>query len=301
MPVAYAPSIRWRGVVDGTGRNGDNDMRDMGAESRWWPADPALRNASRPLMRAVDLCYAVLGPVVTHHLVAALDAVPAAALTRVADDVRSELKRCDGRSPSMLPLLAAAMVCVAQHQAPLADDDASGGPFSEYVAVFRRLPITSDSFKLLGWLTVEAVQQFGWDRQTFLEYCGAEWDSVESAWPPAGAAYTQRPPELPAPLSDEPEMVDDNGNSDPFGIWQELNSRRPTLIGAHLARLPELERFMEMLDRGLAYADEDLNRVEDRPREAQKLGELRAAVQQVHEAAQLIKQAQARILRVFPT
>ena len=44
---------------------------------RWWPADDESRREGRYPMRAADVCYAALGPVVTHRLRSLLDSLPA--------------------------------------------------------------------------------------------------------------------------------------------------------------------------------------------------------------------------------
>ena len=163
----------------------DGDRRD---DARWWP----VTEVGQPPMRAIELCCALLGPHFTHRLAVALKGTTDNPITDpFLVRFREDLEGVDGRPPEMLLLLASAMGEVHRNfMARFADGDTD----DPYHVLRRRL---DETYKLLGWLTVEAVQQFGWTETTFLEYCELESGGHYGAmqWPPAGAAYTRRPPD----------------------------------------------------------------------------------------------------------
>lgn len=259
----------------------------MPDRDRWWPI-----TEDQVAWRAGALCYAALGPHLTHRLLATLEDTP----DHTIEDptvilLREQLREVDGRPPTMLLLLASAMAVLqkalfGEPIPPRAEDDRYG----------PLLDKRDEAYKFLGDLTIQAVQQFGWNERAFLEYCQGEWSFVmEPSWPPAGAAYTRQPPHA-TPVRRAP--------SD-FDFWHSLRPD-PSLIGAHLVRLEDLTRYVAELEAALANARRDVQ-AEDgfEPQSAAETGEtvrhLTEAVAQIRRAEQLIRQAQDVIVRVFPT
>jgi len=260
----------------------------MPQEIRWWPID----GDGSTQFRTADLCYAALGPHLTHRLIAALEDTP----DHTIDDpqvirFRERLQDVDGRPPVMLILLASAMAVVEK---ALFNGLARGREEDErYGALLRHY---TETYKHLGSLTVEAVQRFGWNERTFLEYCEEQTAiMMGTSWPPAGAAHTRRPPHA-TPARRAP--------SD-FDAWHSI-SPEPSLIGAHLVNLVDLTRYVADLEIALMNAPRDLQATDgvESPGSTETddaVRRLTEAVMQIRHAEQLIRRAQDVISEIFPT
>lgn len=261
----------------------------MTDETRWWPEHS---DGLAPL-RLGDICYAVLGPSLTHRLVTALEDTENQEITDEAViRFRESLRHADGRPPTFLILLACAMALVERDFHIAFTDDASD--IDDRHQRLRGRDLSVETYKHLGWLTVEAIRQFGWNEETFLDYCRRchPWNLP---WPPPGIAYSTIPPEA------QPRRMKARDRK----LWPDFWDH-PTLIGAHLEGSGSLRAYIERLELGLEYAPIDLaerhwKSPRDPAEEAESLGILQAAVEQVRRAELLIRDAQSAICGVFPT
>lgn len=265
---------------------------------------------------------AALGPVLSSHLVDALQGVEVDDSTEGAELVRlrERLAMEVGRRPDMLVLMAVA--ALLSHQAGgwrfIANDP-------ERVEEFVR-QAGSEVFKHLGSAVMGALGAFGFTEATFEEYLLTEWNHFrDGAWPPAGAAYSRR---RPTPVvrrwraGDEtgtdsaPRTETTLGQTGSHDFWRSLwpSPDRPSMIGAHLWGGGDYDRYLHELELAMAYFDVDFDRcfpeLVDDQSEARERGRaalldsisrVRAAAAKLDEARRLVVEANETMARVFST
>lgn len=256
--------------------------------NQWWPINPYPHP-----MRSADVTYAAIGPSLTNQIVRLFDEFKqsGAEFNEEIEMFFEELRSCDGRPPEMLHLMAASVAAVSERLWP-------GGAFDGIASeLVQNSTLMNEAFKLFGSFVVDAAQTFDMSPSDLLEYITTQREFYgESVWPPRNRYYTQEPSG-----NDVVQFRSSDGEStqDLLAFWLSLRSY-PSLVGAHLVDISDLERYRDELRRGLANLEDDLQLI-DKDERVDAKRDLIDAVDMVSDAVRLIRQAQEMFVHRFST
>ena len=268
---------------------------DEEAGQKWWPETESWRIPHR----SAEVVYAALGPTLTHELATFYDdavrngvEIPVGVL-RLFD----ELKQWDGRPPMMLFLMAMAAAANAELHGLV-----PGGELGDAISFLNRGTLYAETYKHFGSHVIESLESFGLSPSRLVRYVEEQYSGflTDGSWPPHDVDYSSEPPRVErARFAD----VTTREGHDPLEFWLGL-FKRPSLIGAHLVRFPDLDRYEAALRAGLENVESDIARTEWNPdhvdrRQAKE--DLIRAVERIAIAIEMINDAQDTICRHFPT
>lgn len=262
---------------------------------RWWPAT----ETGRAPHRSAEVVYAAIGPTLTHELVTFYDDAVRHGVQIRGGVARllEELQQWDGRPPQMLFLMAVAAAANAKLHGYV-----PGGDLGEAISALTGGRLGGETDKHFGSHVIESLGAFGLSPSGLIKYIQEQYSGFpgDEAWPPHDADYTSEPPQVArAQFADDASL----DQSDPLAFWLGLFSR-PSLIGAHLVRFPDLERYEAALRAGLENAGRDIERMEwypDHFDRNQMRVDLVRAVERISIAIEMLGDAQETICRIFPT
>ena len=200
---------------------------------RWWNLDgPVVLNGQG------DMLYAVLGPVLTRHLLTLLDEAVASGfdLTPELRRVQDDLAWADGRSPWLLYQLGLALASFLVSTDTYAFTDV--GSDLVQMAESRRYEI----LKAAGWFIAERLRSFGFDEATFALNA-----SGHDGWPPRGVACGRA---APAVQSMAPRHESQPVAAAAHGDASELSTEERCLLLDHVP-LPEWVNGFDVTTRRL--------------------------------------------------
>lgn len=269
-------------------------MNDIAGQ--WWPSTEAPCAGDFE-----DVVYAAFGPSLTHMMVVAFERhlEPIESLDPSVRRFFNELRERDGHLPIMLPLLAVASVGALFIRSPEEREN------PRYQSVVENQDLLHNARRSFGWFVEGALNAFGFREEILAEYLTRHWKPYgQGTWPPPGIGYTRQPPGGGRFISKDTSIDADTiqtgtSHNDFLDFWRSLRDY-PSLIGAHLVQMRELQRYVQALEQALGNVQEDIRACELNDPEQAEL-KLRQAVNMVSDAFDMVREAQDIIVRNFPT